>query len=38
MPGFARRTEGWQKGAEEIGSRTIVFIENNSEQLPLYGG
>src|SRR5262245_518 len=34
MPGFARRTEGRQKGAEERGSRSIVFIENNSEQLP----
>src|SRR5262249_33860327 len=26
--GFARRSEEWQKGAEEIGSRAIVFNEN----------
>src|SRR5215469_10716478 len=33
MPGFARRTEGRLKGAEEIGSRAIVFNENNLRTL-----
>jgi hypothetical protein len=35
MLGFARRAEGWQKGAEKMGSRSIVFIENNSQQFPV---